>query len=656
MKSAGTVARLALVLVAPALALGACGDNMPGVAVECNPLGGQGCMLPWPSMAYVTEDPTTATGFRLDVPVAAMPVNFDGIVVQPDEINRWDGFSAIGPIVVRFPEGVSEDGLPGHRDPARSVAADSPIVLIEVATGSRVPLFAEVDHNAPDPARAALIIRPLARLHPSSRYAIAIRKSVRAADGGELASPAAFVALRDGASYPHRRFPALAAGARAMFAALAKAGVPKTDLVVAWDFVTVSDEFVRSDLTAMRAQALPAIGDAGANLGFSATLQPRGPGEPRQYLGTFQSPDFLTAGETDISVLRRDASGLPLASGLRDATFAAVVPDCVNDVGMELPRPTIIFGHGLFGSAEGYLSDRFVSQLAEEHCFVILAGDFIGLNERQLALAPLAVNDLNRMTQISEKLAQSVIDFIALAAIARGPMARAPEFAVNGVPAIDPARIYYVGGSLGGIMGATILAYDPHLIRGVLAVPGGNWSMLLERSSAWELLILLHQSGYPDADVHQLNLAMALGMGLEPYDPLTTAAHLLSDPILGNPAKQILMWYAIGDSLVTNIATEMLAREMRIPLLGPSVKQPFDMGPAVGPLESAITVYDDHPTPLPYETNQPREDNGTHAGINRKAAAMRQVARFLLAPFEATTQCQLGGAPAPCDCATGACD
>jgi hypothetical protein len=69
-------------------------------------------------------------------------------------------------------------------------------------------------------------------------------------------------------------------------------------------------------------------------------------------------------------------------------------------------------------------------------------------------------------------------------------------------------------------------------------------------------------------------------------------------------------------------------------------------------------VFDAHPTPMPPDSNvPPSDDNGTHSGINRKPAALREVQRFLLAPFVAANGCRTaGGAPAPCDCATGACD
>ena len=75
-----------------------------------------------------------------------------------------------------------------------------------------------------------------------------------------------------------------------------------------------------------------------------------------------------------------------------------------------------------------------------------------------------------------------------------------------------------------------------------------------------------------------------------------------------------------------------------------------------GPLASGINVFDDHPTPLPPDTNvPPATDNGTHSGINRKPAALRFAQAFLVQDT-LVQQCMVNGQPAPCDCATGACN
>jgi hypothetical protein len=632
------------------LSLAACGSEGSDIPDHCNPLGGQGCLLPWPSSAFLVDDATTETGRRVQLPIESMPKNIDDISIDPVWLNRWDGFSPTGPMLVAFPNGVSPTNLPSWKDPDKSLAADSPIVLLDMKTGQRAPFFAEVDQNTDDVTKRNLIIRPLARLNPGSHYVVAIRKSVKGADGSELVSPNAFAAALAGGDYDHPRFKG--AAYKDMFSALETAGVPKTDLVLAWDFHTASNEFLRNDLLTMRDTAIPAMGASGANLTFTATEQPARAGLLRSFVGTFKSPNFLTNGEADDSKMRRDAAALPEMSGMRDARFAALVPECVTT--QPLPRPVIVFGHGLFGSGEEYLDDNFVIDLAQDYCFVIVAGDFIGLTSRQLSLAPLAVNDLNRGPAITEKLAQSVIDFIALETITRGQFGQHAQFQYNGQSVIDPSKTFYVGGSLGGIMGNTFMAYDPNIKKGVLAVPGGVWSMMFERSNAWHLLMGSAKGAYTDPEVYQLNIAF-LGMGMEPYDPITTSEKVIKDPMPGVPVKEILIWYAIGDSLVTNIATEMVARTLGLDLLSPAVKPVWGMPPKAGPLVNAINVYDEHPTPMPSDFNQPpKSDNGTHSGVNRNPSALRQVEAFLLQNQIVQT---CGGAnPVACDCATGACD
>ena len=133
------------------------GDTGSGIADQCNPLGGQSCMLPWPSMAFTKADSTSATGIRVDAPIEAMPKNGDKISIDPKRINRWDGFSPTGPMLAIFPKGVTVANLPSFKDPNASLAADSPIVVLDIDTGERAPFFAEIDANFSDPGSSALI-------------------------------------------------------------------------------------------------------------------------------------------------------------------------------------------------------------------------------------------------------------------------------------------------------------------------------------------------------------------------------------------------------------------------------------------------------------------------------------------------------------------
>jgi hypothetical protein len=553
---------------------------------------------------------------------------------------------------VVMPNGISGTGLPPPDDPTRSLAADSPIVLWDMDRDERAPFFAEIDQNVDEPTQRALIIRPLIRLKPATRYAVYLRDTLTDVDGAPLVAPGPFASVRDDGAYEHPRlgrdrFPMI-------FADATTAGLTKSELVLAWDFVTASDDFLTSDLIAMRDTGVAAMGTAGANLTFTASERTANPARvSKAWLGTFKSPDFLTNREADDSVMRRDGSGAPLMQGMRDANFAAIIPRCAETA--TGPLPVVIFGHGLFGSGADYLDDGFLQTVADQYCYVVFGGDFIGLTGRQFTVAALAANDLNKANWITEKLAQSVIDFIALEHIIRGPMRTAPEFKIGDREVIDASRVYYLGGSLGGIMGNVFMAYDPTITRGALGVPGGAWTMLFERSIAWSALRGAATGSYPDPLQYEL-LVSLLGMKFEPYDPITTSARVILDPIPGTPVKQILMWEAIGDCLVNNYSTETVARTMGLSLVGPAVKEPWGLPVVTTTLTSGLTILDEHPTPLPPSTTnaQPAEDNGTHSGVNKREAVLDQVRAFIL-DGTITQTCQVDGTPTACDCATGAC-
>jgi hypothetical protein len=651
---------LASVLLAGALPIvSGCTDEqapaLPEVADACNPLGTTACLLPWPSAAYLREA-DTPTGVAVDLPAEAMPVGSAGVPADPVPFQRFDGFAPSGPMIVAFPTGVSAAGLPAHEQPEGSLAPDAPIVVLDMDTGERVPYFAEIDANAFFPEDRVLLIRPLARLRPGTRHAVAIRKAVTAADGGALPVPPGFQAILDGRAVAHPRMARLVPRYDAIFAALAAAGVPRDDLVLAWDFVTASDETLTTDLLHMRAQALAAMGEDGASLGFQADEQPLDSALIQRFLtGTYRSPSFLTAGEDPASVLRRDAGGLPVLAGFHDARFAALVPACVGAPETALPRPVLIFGHGLFGTGADALQNPALHELAETFCLVLVAGDFIGLTSRQLEVAAQVAADIDHAPRITEKLAQSVIDFMALTRLVRGPLAGDPRFHSQDRPVLDPGQVYYFGASLGGIMGLVVMAYEPSLPRGALGVPGGAWSLLLERSFAWQPLQAVAMSAYGRPFDYQMLTAL-LGMHFEPYDAITTAARITAAPLPETPAKQVLLYQAMGDSLVSNLATEMVARTMALPVLAPSVRVPSGMEPTESPLDSGFVIYDEQPTPLPPITNQPpTADNGTHAGIHARPAVTRQVARFLLDGL-LVHECRDGDTPVPCDCAAGACE
>lgn len=583
-----------------------------------------------------------------------MPINADSIAIDPAAFNAFDGFPVAGTIIAGFATGVSAEGLPPHSDIAASLDESASVIVVNMVTGERLALFAEPDMNAERPEDRALLIRPLVRMDSATRYAVGISQRVKAADGGELPKHEGFQKILDGKTLSHELAGRLG-NYDDIFTALAGAGMPKDELVLAWDFVTASDEFLTSDLLHMRTAALEAMGANASNL--SVDLREQANSNPVEVLkfieGTFEVPTFLTAGETDSSILARDAEGLPALNGLGEANIAALIPACAETA--ELPLPVVIFGHGMFGNAIDSLESGLLQGLAQSQCSVVVGSDFIGLTNRQFASVAFAMNDLNRGRGMSEKMSQAIINFITLQKLLHGPLLESDIFKIDGQAIIDPTRVSYFGASLGGILGAVYMAYDPDITRGALGVPGGPWNLLYERSVFWPPLRITMVGAYPNPWDYELNVAL-MGMLFEKVDPVTTATRVIADPLPDTPAKQMFLYMAMGDALVSNIASDMLARSMSLSVTSPSVRVPFGMDASAEPLSSGYTIYDEGVLPWPPETNalEDLDYNSTHSAVHDWKAIERQVFQFL---FEGTVSnpCSVDGQPAACDCASNAC-
>lgn len=644
-------------LLVCSVAAGCGSSDTPSARDACNPLGGPACMMPWPSSAYLVDDPSTATGLRVDIPLEAMPENQDGRIVDPATFNTYDGFPVAGTLVAAFETGVSAEGLPDQHDIAASVAPDAPIVVVNMDTGERLPYFAEVDMNARIPEERALLIRPMDRMDSASRYAVGIRKSVKAADGGELPILPGFAKILAGESLDHPLGARIEAGYEDVFAALEAEGVSRDDLALAWEFSTASDEFLTGDILAMRDQALAFVGPTAENLTYDvAEIENANPVIIRSFLaGSYDVPMFLNDGETDLSVLERDADGTPVLVETARANFAALVPNCVETA--QLPVPVVVFGHGMFGNAKDSLDFGFLQQIAQDNCVVVIGGDWLGLTNRQFATVAFAMNNVNLGIGLTEKLSQAVINFIVLQKMIRGPLRMAEPFTVNGTPIFDTNRIWYFGASLGGILGGVYMAYEPDIELGVLGVPGGPWSLLFERSAYWPPLRITMKGAYNlNPWDYQQNIAL-MGMLFEKVDPVTTARRVLAEPLPGVPPKQLLLYMAMGDFLVANIASDTLARALRVPITGPSARTPFALLVQDTAMPSGMTIYDEGVTPWPPEDNamEDLDGNSTHGDVSERPAVQRQA--FDLFNFrEVRHECQLDGVPAPCMCESGACD
>jgi hypothetical protein len=550
-------------------------------------------------------------------------------------------------MVMAWRGGVSPDGLPPSDDLDLSVTPDSPTVILDMTTGSPVPHFAEVDAQAADqPDSQALYLRPAARLAGGHRYAVGISRRVRARDGGELAVPPGFAALRDHRNTDHALLEAMRPRFADVLTALETAGYPADQLVVAWDFTAASDDFIHRDMITARDRAIAAL--AGHPIHFTiATDEALGNGKiSRKITGTLDAPLFLTqdGAPRPGTKIARDASGLPALQGFYQIPFTAIVPACATAV---TPVPMVLYGHGLMGTSSE-TAGSVQQTTAAELCAVFVGTDMRGMSTPDLGAIARALSDVSHADEVMEVIEQGMVNHITLVQAMRTTFASQLFLDASGKSVVDPTQVSYYGLSQGGVMGPTIMAYEPTMTRGALGVAGGNYSLLLERSADWATYRSLMSAAYPDP----LDITLAINLFQMRWDKVEGAGvanSVLQGAPTGVPAKQLLIQIALGDEQVPNLGSYWLARSMAIPVLGPSPTTPWGLSLATGPLAGSALVIEDGGAPPAPTTNTPAADLDMHALTRDQAASRRQIKEFFSAGDIANECAGACVCPATCD-------
>ena len=605
-------------------------DTVPTPAdPDCNPIVGNDCWSGWPSNFWLKSDATTKTGRRIDLPAALMPVNAAGTRVDVAEWNRRDGFSPNTNIVALLPTPPDPKLLPDETRPALTFTSDLPIVLLDAKTGAFVPFLAELDLNASDPARQALLIRQWTPVAPGTRLVVALTTKLLDAKGQPYPRTPTFQRLIDGKQTGYPRIDTQWQDWQDDLTALEKAGVTREHLVAAWHLDTASSDWTWGQALAMRETLLAAVGDNGLTYGLdqievdeSVAAQlpnlPTPTSDPRVKItkmhpdvavrlrGWFEAPLFLTTAEASGTLHWDDTGAHVTQNGTVKRPFVMLIPP--NVLASKKSARLMLYGHGFLRGAcvEGCVipgDAEFFPHFVHAAGVIAVGTDWWGLAKTELALAVDAGSDFSHLNLITDKLAVGALMPIALTRVVLGKVAQDPilQFDTDQHPAIDTqAPLVYYGNSLGGIMGTTMTSLHPDLTRMVMNVAGGGWSTILNRSSDFTPFLNIINGVYTDRFVQQVLFAMSQSMW-DLSDPLNFAQHVVTNPFPGTQPGRTALWpISMGDSQVANLTSGVLNRAAQVPLQTPA----FD----VWALAATVTTL---PTPANV-TVQWDSDRGTH--------------------------------------------
>ncbi len=642
--------RRALCLALLSTSLSACDDGDEGSATpalvrpgdglgdNCHPLRPSGvCGLPYPSSAWEVDDAATKTGRRLSLPSELIEASAKSkVAFDPTRWNLRDGFSPATPVLAFFPDKLDAASLPSQDAFEKSVEPTSATLLLDLASRTLLPHFSELDESADiEPGeQQPLMLRPARHLEPDHHYAVAITRALRTQDGKTPARPPGFSSALAGArgrSSVERR--ALAA-LPDVVDALDSLGVDSNDLLVAWDFHTASLDQSTKNVLALRDRGLPKLATGAAAFTIVSVEDSPNTEIEKRIRGTFRVPSFLssddrTVAETELVI---GSDGLPAEQRMADYPFELVIPKSAVDKG---PLPLLVYGHGLLGAAD-QVSSGHVRQFCNDKGYVCVGTDWIGLSEKEEAgigqsgAAIFAIEDLNHLPWITDRLQQSLLNFMALTRVAKD-IALAPQALLAGgksALAADATPVYY-GISQGGIMGTSLLAYSPDIERGVVQVGGSAYSLMIQRSVNWVQFFPTIRNAYPNRVTQQLLMALWQPLFDDSEGSGTAFGQGVHPPLPNTPDKHLLMQIAVGDCQVSNLAAEIQARTIGLPLLSPSAKPAFGLEPTTGGAQSAMAYWDLVRAPPPETNATPTLDNDVHADIRKHPLCQKQTDDFL---------------------------
>ncbi len=510
------------------------------------------CFLPWPSSRFLIADETSPTGVRVEIDPDELV--FD----DPAGLVGATGFSTVSPLLV---------GVPGS---IQGAPTDQLIRLFVMeadheAFGSEVPLRTDVTDDGQDQVVIAYPRRPMV---PAAQH-IAV-----AFASGDLV-PSRQARIRAGLVEPEtddeRAWAAYFESARAT---LIDQGIDLSGVARIWDFTTRDRDQALARTRAMRAAAVERVEDGAVTVVIDSLERNPRAGIQLILNGRLRGlPDYPDSYQLGVE---------PESIGDRDAPFRLMIPDGTGDY------PVALYGHGLGGS---YDEDTFEDLFARAGV-AKLGVSFYGLGADAPTTLLRLVKPLSGSNHVVALQQQAVADIAGLTRSLTGALADAASAPrINGQPNPAAGRRpsaappLWIGGSLGGTMGLTVVSADPLVRFGVLNVPGAAWTHFSAYSQPFDIL----------AGILEVNLGTALdvrlvtAMAQNVWDPIDGAVWAGAEP---GPADVFLIQESMGDPILPNIGSDITATSTGAVHIGAVLEAIVGVEPVAGPADAtAITQF-----------------------------------------------------------------
>jgi hypothetical protein len=603
----------------------------------CDPLDPSVCAFPFPSSHFLIDDASSPTGKRVAFGPQTLPLNRDGVQLDPRSWNQKDGFSINSALITYF-EDISLTGTVPHTDIGAYLAEDVRTVIIDTVTGERVPHWVELDDSAPAAEDSDIkrhvtvtILRPAHPYEWNRRYVVGIRNLVDQ-DGAAIEPSPAFLALRDELDSEDKDVLKRRSHFEdEIFPVLAEQGFERGELLLAWDFHTASRQGTLGSIEHMRDDALERAGASGPAFVIDEVVDhdcaAEGQHIARDVTGKLTAPNYTTE-DRPATFLNLGSDGLPTPVGTREAPFLIRVPCSVVEGGaVAQSSPILQYGHGLLGD-RGEARSGWLAEMADAFGWTIFAMDWTGFGTiDSVGITLMIAIDPSDFGFIPERSQQGLVEFVLGMRMMQGPLLQDDAMQFDGVSVVDPERRYYYGNSQGAIMGSAYMGLSPDIERGVLGVGGGPYSLLLPRSHDFDPFFLVFKEKYLD---HREISLFVVGLTQQLWDPVEPGGWMWDINRDRPDPKQVLMQVAVNDNQVTTLGAHYQARALSARTIAPQSRPVWGVEESEGPWEGSALVeflYTNLPDE-PFEALPP-DGPDPHECPRREPEGQLQVREFL---------------------------
>jgi dienelactone hydrolase len=474
----------------------------------------------------------------INIPVAN-PADFSDPQVA---LNALDGFSTNAPITAGFTGPILASSINGNSVRLYRVSLSTTpggAVINPAPPGTNpVPLVFGVDYTASvsgvDRSGSTLVILPLVPLDPVSSYYVVITHGLKSSDGNPMGASGAytfaklttplqvggvsqFPALSDANAVALEPLRLLVSTSEATITGF-DTSLKGSDIIMSWSFTTQSVGTVLSAVRgAIRGGAVPAtaLADSGADSPLGAA---------DIYVGSLEVPYYLSAaaGVNDPTPLGSFWQGAGGSNLTRFNTAAVATSTQTIPIMVSVPKaggptfPIVIYQHGittnratLLAVADALAAGGLAAVAIDLPMHGLTGNETNGTQafktafERTFDLDLVTQNasgditaatpdgttdssgrhfiNLANLLNSRDNLRQAVSDLFAL------------TYAIDNLDAggttFDNSRIYFLGHSLGAIVGTTFSALEPSVRDTVFAFGGGGVAKILDGSASFSASI-----------------------------------------------------------------------------------------------------------------------------------------------------------------------